>query len=39
MLKRMNRKHTYEDFKVQVEYLRSHDPFFSISTDIIVGFP
>ena len=39
MLKRMNRKHTYEDFKVQVEYLRSHDPLFSISTDIIVGFP
>jgi tRNA A37 methylthiotransferase MiaB len=35
----MNRKHTYEDFKVQVEYLRSHDPLFSISTDIIVGFP
>ena len=39
MLKRMNRKHTYEDFKMQVEYLRSRDPFFSISTDIIVGFP
>lgn len=39
MLKRMNRKHSYEDFKVQVEYLRSHDPLFSISTDIIVGFP
>lgn len=39
MLKRMNRKHTYEDFKAQVEYLRSRDPLFSISTDIIVGFP
>lgn len=39
MLKRMNRKHTYEDFKAQVEYLRSQDPLFSISTDIIVGFP
>ncbi|MDD3793999.1 MAG: MiaB/RimO family radical SAM methylthiotransferase [Candidatus Gracilibacteria bacterium] len=38
MLKRMNRKHTYEDFKKQVDYLRSRDPFFSISTDIIVGF-
>jgi tRNA-2-methylthio-N6-dimethylallyladenosine synthase len=36
MLKRMNRKHTYEDFKAQVEYLRSKDPLFSISTDIIV---
>lgn len=39
MLKRMNRKHTYEDFRMQVEYLRSHDPLFAISTDIIVGFP
>ena len=39
MLKRMNRKHTYEDFKTQVDYLRSRDPLFSISTDIIVGFP
>lgn len=39
MLRRMNRKHTYADFKAQVEYLRSHDPLFSISTDIIVGFP
>ncbi|USN58721.1 MAG: radical SAM protein [Candidatus Peribacteria bacterium] len=38
MLKRMNRKHTYEDFKRQVDYLRSKDPLFSISTDIIVGF-
>ena len=39
MLKRMNRKHTYADFKTQVDYLRSKDPLFSISTDIIVGFP
>ncbi len=39
MLKRMNRKHTYADFKAQVDYLRSKDPLFSISTDIIVGFP
>ncbi len=39
MLKKMNRKHTYEDFKMQVEYLRSRDPLFAISTDIIVGFP
>ncbi|MDD2487037.1 MAG: MiaB/RimO family radical SAM methylthiotransferase [Candidatus Gracilibacteria bacterium] len=39
ILKSMNRKHTYEDFKAQVEYLRSKDPLFSISTDIIVGFP
>ncbi len=38
MLKKMNRKHTYEDFKNQVEYLRWKDPYFSISTDIIVWF-
>lgn len=39
LLKKMNRKHTYEDFKAQVAYLRSRDPLFAISTDIIVGFP
>ncbi len=39
MLQKMNRKHTYADFKSQVDYLRSRDPRFSISTDIIVGFP
>lgn len=39
MLKRMNRKHTYADFKAQVDYLRSKNALFSISTDIIVGFP
>lgn len=39
MLRKMNRKHTYSDFKSQVDYLRSRDPLFSISTDIIVGFP
>jgi len=38
MLKRMNRKHTYSDFKRMVKYLRSKDPFFSISTDIIVWY-
>lgn len=38
MLKKMNRKHTYDDFKKQVEYLRSKDPLFSISTDIIVWY-
>ena len=38
VLKRMNRKHTYADFKAQVDYLRSKDPSFSISTDVIVGF-
>ncbi len=39
LLHRMNRKHTYEDFRTQLEYLLSRDPLFSISTDIIVGFP
>ncbi|MFZ4461426.1 MAG: MiaB/RimO family radical SAM methylthiotransferase [Patescibacteria group bacterium] len=39
ILKAMNRKHTYADFKAQVDYLRARDPLFSISTDIIVGFP
>lgn len=39
VLKRMNRKHTYADFLSQIRYLRSKDPLFSISTDIIVGFP
>ncbi len=39
VLQNMNRKHTFEDFRLQIEYLRSRDPLFSISTDIIVGFP
>ena len=39
LLRKMNRKHSYEDFKSQVEYLRSCDPLFGISTDIIVWFP
>jgi len=38
MLKKMNRKHTYEDFKEMINYLRWKDPLFSISTDIIVWF-
>lgn len=38
ILKKMNRKHTYTDFKKQVEYLRNKDPFFAISTDVIVWF-
>jgi tRNA-2-methylthio-N6-dimethylallyladenosine synthase len=36
MLKKMNRKHKYEDFKKIIKYLRKRDPLFSISTDIIV---
>jgi len=38
LLIRMNRKHSYNDFKNMVVYLRSRDPLFSISTDIIVWF-
>jgi tRNA-2-methylthio-N6-dimethylallyladenosine synthase len=38
ILKKMNRKHKYEDFKKQVDYLRSRDSMFAISTDIIVGY-
>lgn len=38
MLKIMNRRHNYEDFKKMVDYLRSRDPNFSISTDIIVWY-
>ncbi len=38
MLKKMNRRHTYGDFKKMVEYVRKKDPLFSISTDIIVWF-
>jgi len=38
MLKRMIRKHSYEDFKKMVDYLRSKDSTFSVSTDIIVWY-
>ncbi len=38
MLKKMNRRHTYENFKKMVNYLRSKDPSFTISTDIIVWY-
>ena len=38
LLKKMNRRHSYEDFRDMVSYLRKRDPLFSISTDIIVGF-
>lgn len=38
LLKKMNRRHSYEDFRDMVKYLRSRDPLFSISTDIIVWF-
>ncbi len=38
MLKQMNRRHSYWDFKAIVDYLREKDPLFSISTDIIVWY-
>jgi len=38
MLKQMNRRHSYSDFKKIVDYLRGKDPLFSISTDIIVWY-
>lgn len=38
ILKKMNRRHKYSDFKKMVDYLRSKDPLFSISTDLIVWF-
>lgn len=38
ILKKMNRRHTYPDFKKMVEYLRRKDALFSISTDIIVWY-
>jgi len=38
MLKKMNRRYTYEDFKNIVDYLRSEDELFAVSTDIIVWF-
>lgn len=38
ILKKMNRRHCYEDFRDMVLYLRKRDPLFSISTDIIVWF-
>ena len=38
ILIKMNRKHSYNDFKKLVEYLRWKDPLFWISTDIITWF-
>jgi len=38
MLKKMNRRHNYNDFKKMIDYLRWRDENFSISTDIIVWF-
>ncbi|MEM1988287.1 MAG: tRNA (N(6)-L-threonylcarbamoyladenosine(37)-C(2))-methylthiotransferase [Candidatus Woesearchaeota archaeon] len=39
ILKDMNRFYSSEEFVYLIDKIRSFDPFFSISTDIIVGFP
>ncbi|MES2344799.1 MAG: tRNA (N(6)-L-threonylcarbamoyladenosine(37)-C(2))-methylthiotransferase MtaB [Chlamydiota bacterium] len=39
ILKRMNRKYTRQIFIDTIEYLRSREPEFTFTTDIIVGFP
>ncbi len=39
LLARMNRRYTVEQYLEKVQYLRSRDPEFSLTTDLIVGFP
>ena len=39
VLERMNRRYTIEQYLETVDYMRSYDPDFSLTTDIIVGFP
>lgn len=39
VLKRMNRKYTRQVFLETVRRLKDHDPDFTFTTDIIVGFP
>ncbi len=39
ILKRMNRRYTVEKYLSQVEYIRKKSPDFSLTTDLIVGFP
>ncbi|HOQ39721.1 MAG TPA: tRNA (N(6)-L-threonylcarbamoyladenosine(37)-C(2))-methylthiotransferase MtaB [Fervidobacterium sp.] len=39
VLKRMGRNYSVEEFMEKIEKLRALDPLFSITTDIMVGFP
>lgn len=39
VLERMNRRYTVEKYLETIEYIRSRDPGFSLTTDLIVGFP
>ena len=39
VLARMNRHYTVDKYLETVEYIRSRDPEFSLTTDLIVGFP
>lgn len=39
ILKLMNRKYTKEEFKAQVDLIRSYVPNIAITTDVICGFP
>lgn len=39
VLKRMNRRYNAEKYLETVDYIRSKDPEFSLTTDLIVGFP
>lgn len=39
VLDRMNRRYTVEQYLETVSYIRKKDPDFSVTTDLIVGFP
>ncbi len=39
VLQRMNRRYTVAQYLEKVDYIRNRDPEFSLTTDLIVGFP